>query len=60
MIARRFLLLVTRLVLLVHDDESERLDRRKIAERAPITMRRAALTNLVPFIVTFADGQMRM
>ena len=59
-IARRFLLLVGVLVFLVHDDEAERFDRRKNRRARADDDARAALANLVPFIVAFAGGKMRM
>ena len=57
-VARRFLLFVSVLVFLVHDDEAERFDRRKNRRARADDDARAALPNLVPFIVPFAGGQM--
>ena len=57
-VTRRFLLLVGMLVLLVHDDEPQRIDRRKDRRARADDNSRAALTNLVPFIVTLARREM--
>ena len=58
MVAGRLLLLVGMLVLLVHDDEAERFDRRKDGRARADDDPRAALANLVPFVVALAGGQM--
>ena len=57
-VARRLLLLVGVLVLLVHDDEAERFDRRKDGRARADDNARAALADLVPFVVALAGGQM--
>ena len=59
-IARRFLLFVSVLVLLVHDDEAERFDRRKNRRARADDDARPALPDLVPLVVPFARAQMRM
>ena len=60
MVARRFLLLVGVLVFLVHDDEAERLDRRKNRRTGANDDAGTALADFVPFVMAFAGGQMRM
>ena len=57
-VARRLLLLVGVLVLLVHDDQAQRLDRRKDRRARADGDPRAALADLVPFVVPLAGGQM--
>ena len=57
-IARRFLLLVGMLVLFIHDDEAERIDGREDGRARADDDARAALADLVPFVVAFAGGEM--
>ena len=57
-VARRFLLLVSVLVLLVHDDEPERFDRRENRRARADDDAGTALADLVPFVVPFAGGEM--
>ena len=59
-VARRLLLLVSVLVLLVHDDEAERFDRRENRRARADDDAGAALADFVPFIVAFAGGKVRM
>ncbi len=56
-IARRFLLLVSVLVFLVHDDEAERFDRRKNRRARADDDARPALPDFVPFVVPFAGAK---
>ena len=58
MVAGRLLLLVGVLVFLVHDDQAERLDRRKDGRARADDNARAALANLVPLVMPLAGGQM--
>ena len=46
------------LVFLVHNDEPQRLHRRKDGRASADDNLRAALSNLVPFVVAFACGKM--
>ena len=57
-VARRLLLLVGMLVLLVHDDQAQRLDRREDGRAGADDDAGAALADLVPFVVALAGGQM--
>ena len=57
-IARRLLLLVGVLVLLVHDDQAQRVDRRENGRAGADDDAGAALADLVPFIVALAGRQM--
>ncbi len=57
-VAGRLLLLVGVLVFLVHNDQAERLDRRKDGGARADGDPRAALANLVPLVVPLAGGQM--
>ena len=45
-------------MFLVHDDQAERVHRREDRRTRADDNTRASLTNLVPFIVAFARGQM--
>ena len=47
-------------MFLVHDDEAKRFDRRENRRARADDNARAALSNLVPLVVAFAGGQMRM
>ena len=60
MITRRFFLLVSLLVLFVHDDESERFNRRKNRRARADDDARTTLPYLVPFIMPLACAQVRM
>ena len=57
-IARRFLLLVGSLVFLIDDDEPEVRQRREDRAARADHDARAAVMNLVPFVVALALGQM--
>ncbi len=57
MVAGRFFLLVSVLVLFIHDDQAERFDRREDCRTRPDDNAGAAPANLVPFIVALACGQ---
>ena len=59
-VTRRFLLLVSVLMLLVHDDEAKRFHRRKDRRTRADDDARAALPDLVPFIMPLSGTQMRM
>ena len=57
-VARGFLLLVGRFVLLIHDDEAEVLQRREDGAARADDDVGAAFADLVPFVVPFAVGEM--
>src|ERR1043166_4912552 len=60
MITWSFLLLVGVLVLLIHDDQAERIDGRKNGRASANDDSSAALADFVPFIMALAGGQIAM